>query len=132
VIRYVHTQLGWADVGFELGNDPVDRSGRRWDAWVSGILYQFKSWYAWTGYAEKTFLRQILQDYHDTFVGQDIGLRWVFETSLSRDDLVRKMKDALAGVISDLKTGKEPPVPGYTETIALFIFSRVDAIVIKA
>lgn len=129
VLRYVHTKLGWTDVSFEIGNDPTDRSGRRWDVLASGILYQFKSWYQWTGFGEITFLRQILEDYRRTAVGQDMPLLWIFETSMSRSDLVEKMKEALVQVVNDIRSGKEPKVPGYSPGIALFIRSRIASIV---
>jgi hypothetical protein len=132
VLRYVDTKLGWSDIGFELREDPLDTTGRRWDAWSSGTLYQFKSWYSWPDIANRTFLKQILQDYWKTHVGEDMALRWVFETSLDRADIVKKMKDALAGVVAALRAGQEPEVPGYTPGIALFIFARVDSIVVKA
>jgi hypothetical protein len=129
VIRYIDTVLGWNDVGFELTSDPLNPSGRRWDAWVAGVLYQFKSWYSWPDVADRTFLRQILEDYKDTRVGQEMGLRWVFETSLTKDQIVKKMKDALTGVVADLKAGRKPKVDGYTGGIALFIHARVESIV---
>jgi hypothetical protein len=129
VIRYINSTLGWSNVGFELNNDPLDTSGRRWDAWVAGILYQFKSWYSWPTIADRTFLRQILEDYKATRVGADMGLYWVFETSLSETEIVANMKRALARVIRDLKAGTPPQVNGYTGGIALFIFSRVSSIV---
>lgn len=132
VIRYIDTKLGWDNVGFELGDDPQDFSGRRWDAWVSGTLYQFKSWYAWPTVANRTFLRQILEDYHLTRVNQEMELRWVFETSLSREEIIRKMKDALSEVVTDLKAGRTPKVDGYSGDIALFIFARLESIVVKA
>jgi hypothetical protein len=129
VIRYIDSKLGWTDVGFELTSDPLNTSGRRWDAWVSGMLYQFKSWYSWPDVADRTFLRQILEDYHNTRVGEEMGLRWVFETSLTKDQIVKKMKDALAGVVADLKAGRTPKADGYTGGIALFIHARVESIV---
>ena len=129
VLRYIDTKLGWNNVAFEVTNDPVDASGRRWDARVAGQLYQFKSWYTWPDIASRTFLRQILEDYRLTRKGQRIGVSWVFETSLTKDQIVQKMKDALAGVIADLKAGKDLKVPGYTEDIALFISNRVESIV---
>ena len=73
VIHYIDAHLGWDNVGFELGNDPLDTSGRRWDAWVSGTLYQFKSWYVWPNVANRTFLRQILEDYH---LARGLGMKW--------------------------------------------------------
>jgi hypothetical protein len=127
VLRYIDQKLGWSNVLFEVTDDP-EEGGRRWDAWVKGILYQFKSWYTWTGVLEKAFLRQILEDYHATRVGNEMALRWIFETSLSRDQILGKMKDAMAAVIADLKQGKKPTVPGYEGRTALFIFTRVDAI----
>ena len=132
VIRYIDSTLGWNDVGFEVGSDPLNPAGRRWDAWVAGTLYQFKSWYSWLKIADRTFLRQILEDYNRTRVGDEMGLRWVFETSLTRDEIVRHMKDALSGVVSDIKAGRTPQVDGYTGGIALFIFNRVASIVVKA
>jgi hypothetical protein len=129
VLRYIDTKLGWNNVAFEVTNDPVDASGRRWDARVGGQLYQFKSWYTWPDIASRTFLRQILEDYRLTRSGQRIGVSWVFETSLTKDQIVQKMKDALAGVIADLKAGKQPKVPGYNQRIAQFISNRVESIV---
>lgn len=131
VIHYIDANLGWDNVGFELGNDPLDTSGRRWDAWVAGTLYQFKSWYTWPNIADRTFLRQILEDYRLTRVGDEMGLKWVFETSLTREEIIRRMKDALSEVMLDLKQGQTPKVDGYTGSIALFIFARVDSIVVK-
>jgi len=92
-------------------------------------LYQFKSWYTWPTIANRTFLRQILEDYERVFKDNDVGLFWIFQTSLSTSDIVDKMKTALQGVIDDLKAGKSPVVPGYTESIALFLIARVGSIV---
>ena len=108
VIRYIDEQLGWSDVGFELTNDPIDTSGRRWDAWVSGILYQFKSWYSWPDVADRTFLRQVLEDYGDKGVGREMGLFWIFETSLTKGQIVERMQRALNGVAEDLEAGRTP------------------------
>ena len=114
---------------FEVTDDPADESGRRWDAWIKGILYQFKSWYTWTDRLEPSFLRQILEDYHKTWVGDEMALRWVFETSMDRGEIVTRMKEAMERVRADLRQGREPRVPGYTGGIALFIFSRIESIV---
>ena len=130
VIRYVDEYLDWGEVSFEVKDDPGEQqTGRRWDAWVSGILYQFKSWYVWPDIASRTFLRQIFEDYDKTHVGEEMPLHWVFETSLTKAQIVAKMKAALAGVVADIKAGKQPKIPGYTEDIADFISSRVESIV---
>ena len=60
-----------------------------------------------------------------------MGLKWVFETSLTREEIIRRMKDALSEVVLDLKAGRTPKADGYTGSIALFIFSHVDSIVVK-
>ena len=129
VLRYIDEKLGWNNVAFEVTNDPTDNSGRRWDARVNGWLYQFKSWYTWPDIANRTFLRQILEDYRLTRVGEQMSVSWIFETSLKKEDIVKKMKDALAGVVADLKAGNKPKVDGYTGGIALFIFHRTETIV---
>ena len=129
VLRYIDEKLGWNNVAFEVTNDPIDNSGRRWDARVNGWLYQFKSWYTWPDIASRTFLRQILEDYRLTRVGEQMSVSWIFETSLKKEDIVKKMKDALAGVVADLKAGNKPKVDGYTGGIALFIFHRTETIV---
>lgn len=130
VLRYIDEFLGWDDVSFEVtGSDPVDISGRRWDARVNNQLYQFKSWYTWPNIASRTFLRQILEDYNKTAVGGRLGVMWVFETSLTKEQIVEKMKEALAEVRADLKAGRQPKVDGYTGGVALFLYDRAETFV---
>jgi hypothetical protein len=130
VLDYVELHAGWDSLAFEA-EDPeaVDPSGRRWDAWMNGRLYEFKAWYAWLAVNDRTFLKQILQDYHRT---AGMPLRWVFGPgSMSRDDVLDHMRAALDGVKADLRAQKEPKVPGFTVSIADAIEAMLDDIVRK-
>lgn len=134
VLRYVHTYPpGWGDVAFEAKDEDAGQpDSRRWDAWIAGSLYEFKSWYSWKPVASYTFLKQMLQDYEKTRVGQSIGLRWVFADSpMSRDHILEQMTAALDGVKADLLAGKAPKVGGYTVSICDFIKSRIGSVVLK-
>lgn len=133
VLTYVNDFGSWTDLTLELKNpDAVNPEVRRWDALMSGKLYEFKWWYAWTTNSSRTFLRQILNDYHDSRVGTDMALRWVFGPSpLTRADIIQGMTSALDGVEADLRAGRKARVDGYTPRITAFIRSRLDSVVVK-
>ncbi len=130
VLKYIDDFGSWTDLSLEV-NDPdaANPSARRWDAWMNGKLYEFKWWYAWTKNSSRTFLRQILRDYHP---GQDLDVRWVFGPSpLPRAEILEQMTNALDTVKADLLAGREPLVDGYTPAVADFIKSRLESVVVK-
>jgi hypothetical protein len=132
VLRYIDTYGSWTDLTLELTNpDGVNPGSRRWDALMQGRLYEFKSWYAWTSKASRTFLTQILNDYRNLRVGQDMPLRWVFgpPTALTIRVIRANMDAALDGVKADLRANREPVVDGYTPSIVDFVKGRLDDVV---
>ncbi len=130
VLQYVESQHGWDSLAFEAEDaEAEDPSGRRWDAWMNGRLYEFKAWYRWLPINDRTFLKQILQDYHRT---SGMPLRWVFGPgSMTRGDVLDHMRAALDGVKEDLRAQKELKVPGFTISIADAIAGMLDDIVVK-
>ena len=133
VLTYISDYGSWTDLTLEVKDtDAVNPNARRWDALMSGKLYEFKWWYSWTTKSSRTFLEQILNDYHNTRVGAEMPLRWVFGPSpLTRADIINEMEKALDGVKADLLAGREPLVDGYTPSIADFIKARLGSIVVK-
>lgn len=134
VLRYIHDYPpGWGDVAFEAKDEDAGQpDSRRWDAWIAGTLYEFKAWYSWKPVASYTFLKQILQDYEKTRIGQTIGLRWVFADSpMTLDHIVENMQAALDGVRADLVAGKTPKVAGYSVNTCDFTKSRLRTVVVK-
>jgi hypothetical protein len=133
VLRYINDFGSWTDLTLEINNpDAVNPGARRWDALMSGTLYEFKWWYSWSSKSTGTFLAQIINDYRDSRVGKDMSLRWVFGPSpLTRAQILQEMNKALDGVKDDLAAGRKPRVNGYTPKIVDFIKSRLDDIVRK-
>jgi hypothetical protein len=134
VLTFIDDFGTWTDLSLEVhDSDAVNPTARRWDAWMNGKLYEFKWWYSWTTNSSKTFLSQILKDYHRTGIGTRIGLYWVFGPSpLTLDDIISHMTAALDGVAADLRAGRKVPVPGYDDVATVdFINGRLAAVVRK-
>jgi hypothetical protein len=130
VLRYVELQRGWDSLAFEAEDEEAeDPTGRRWDAWMNGRLYEFKAWYRWVPVSDLTFLRQILQDYHRT---AGMPLRWVFGPgAMKRSDVLEHMRAALDRVRADLRAHRTRTWPGWTISIADAIDAMLDDIVRK-
>ncbi len=131
VLTYVNRVDGWADLALETRDEEdAEPNSRRWDAWMFGRLYEFKAWYSWLPVSDGKFLKQIIEDYRKTRVGQDMPLRWVFgETTMKKADILDHMGLALDKVRVDLKAGKQSTPAGFTPKVVDFIEARLPEIV---
>jgi hypothetical protein len=124
VVRYIDVKLGWGGwIAFEVTDD--DEEGRRWDAWIEGVLYQFK---AWGKFYEGTFLRQMRRDL-DKVLGNPSGdaalpLHWVFDGRLDAVSIQASMEAALDKAAAD-PANKH----GYTRREVAYLRARLPSII---
>lgn len=132
VLWCVHTIGSFQDLSLEVHDpDAVNPAVRRWDAFMSGGLYEFKWWYSWTDKSTMTFLRQINNDYRTLGPNGFPMLRWVFGPSpLTRTTIIDSMRVALSRVITDRRAGREPPVDMELRT-AMYVDARLEPLVRK-
>ncbi len=129
VLKFIDQYRSWDAIMFEeTAPARRGRSGRVWDAWISGTLHEFKSWRSWVN--DTTFLKQMLVDYTEIISQRKLPMLWVFDSAgMSRDEILGHMRTALDRVADDLRNGREPKVPGYTLKRCEAIKSRLDGIV---
>jgi hypothetical protein len=123
VVRFIDKKLGWGRwISFEV-SDADD--GRRWDAWISGELFQFK---AWGSFYPGTFLKQMREDLRRVHnEGKDdanLPLTWVFDGRIPKATLVAEMESAL-----DEAVATQPYKHGWNKTLVKFMKARLNAVV---
>ena len=95
--------------------------GRRWDALINGIKYEFKSWSA---FYDTTFLRQILEDFSQTAGFTQGRPKWVFEPRLGTEVQVRQM------MIDALNRAQAAGRPGFDAATVTTIINNLPQIVV--
>jgi hypothetical protein len=101
VLRWITENGMWDAVKrFEVESEI---GGRRWDAQIGGNLYQFK---AWSKFWDRSFLKQMLQDYKQSGGFKKFLVKWVMEGKLGDVEAVKTMmREALDDALDKGKEG---------------------------
>jgi tRNA threonylcarbamoyladenosine modification (KEOPS) complex Cgi121 subunit len=102
------------DVRFEV-KELIDNAGkvtsRQYDAVISGVRHEFKSWREWYSWSDDVIVEQLVKDLANEQIKELSDLQWVFRRSegITDDILKANIKKALSSDKAIEKLLKELP-----------------------